>query len=134
MEITNQKYRNIVKMLRSPDKENKTVALTIIDTMNFNDNITKILLLKKHSESGNELWEEHAPITYKKLQKIPTLDMTKHLTYKQVLSAITELKLSKKQFDFYMKDFSDYLLKQIKHMGYDYIDSMEITVKHINYG
>ena len=130
MEITKEKYQNIVGMLRSPDEENKNVALTIIDQLDFEDNITKILLMKKHSDSNNKLWEAHAPKVFAKLKQISNLDMEKHLTYKNVLSAITQLKVPAEAFEFYMRDFSDYLLTQVKHMGYDYIESMEITVKY----
>jgi len=134
MEITKEKYQNIVEMLKSPDEENKTVALTIIDELNFEDNITKVLLMKKHSDSPNTLWEAHAPNIYKRLSAIKTLDLSKSLTYKQVLAAITTLKVPEEQLNFYMKDFSDYLLEQIKHFGYDYIESLDITFKYTTNG
>lgn len=129
MEITKEKYQNIVNMLRSPDEENKNVALTIIETLDFNDNITKILLMKKHSQSPNKLWEEHAPNVFAKLKKVPKIDVNKTLTYKNVLAAITKMNVSAEAIEFYMKDFSEYLLNQIKHMGYDYIENIEITLK-----
>ncbi len=130
MEITKEKYQNIVDMLRSPDEENKVVALTIIDGLDFKANIAKILLMKKHSDSSNKLWEEHAPNIFDKLKEISNLDISKHLTYKVILSVITKLQLPAESFEFYMKDFSNYLLNQVQHMGYDYIESMEITVKY----
>lgn len=133
MEITIEKYQNIIDMLRSPDEENKVVALTIIDQIDFKSNITKILLLKKHSESTKKQWVEHAPTIYKKLEELEgdkLIDLNKHLTYKQVLSAITQLQVNKEEFQFYMNDFTQYLLHQIQSMGYDYIEDIDITLKY----
>ena len=88
MEITNEKYQNIINMMCSEDDENKLVALSIINELDYTNNITKILLLKKHSTTADLL------------------------------------------FEFYMKDFSMYLLKQVKSMGYDYIEDMQLTIKY----
>ena len=133
MEITKEKYQNIIDMLRSPDDENKVVALTIIEQIDFKSNVTKILLLKKHSQSHKKDWEENAPTIYKELEKLADdkiIDLNKHLTYKQVLSAITRLQVDKEEFQFYMNDFTNYLLHQIQSMGYDYIEDIDITLKY----
>ena len=45
-------------------------------------------------------------------------------------NAITRLKVPAEEFEFYMKDFSMYLLKQVKSMGYDYIEDMQLTIKY----
>jgi len=133
MEITNEKYQNIINMMCSEDDENKIVALSIINELDYINNITKILLLKKHSTTANLLWKEHAPEIYKELVELQDsnlIDLNRHLTYKQVLHAITRLKVPAEEFEFYMKDFSMYLLKQIKSMGYDYIEDMQLTIKY----
>jgi hypothetical protein len=135
MEITNEKYQNIIAMMCAED-EDKMVALTIIDQMNFKENVTKILLLKKHSTSTNALWLKHAPLTYKQLEKLTekdAIDALKHLTYKSILKAMTLMKVPAVEFDFYMKDFSDHLTKQIKSLGYDFIDSIDINITHKEY-
>jgi len=129
MKITKEKYQNIVKMLKSPDVANQMVALTIINELSFTENITQILLLKKHSTATNNQWVEHAPDIFTDLSNIKDLDTSKHLTYKQVLKALTTMKVSAEGFEFYMNDFSDYLLNQIQAMGYDYIEDIQITIK-----
>jgi hypothetical protein len=136
MEITNEKYQNIINMMCSEDDENKVVALTIIEQLSFKDNITKILLLKKHSTSTKELWQANAPTIWKELESLTDrgfMDANKHLTYKQVLKTITMMKVPPEEFEFYMKDFSDYLMVQVKHLGYDFVESMEIKIKYKNY-
>jgi hypothetical protein len=132
MKIDKNKYLNILGMLRSPDDENKIVAMTIIEQLDFKNNIAKILLLKKHSDSTNKLWEEHAPDTFnymKELSEKKVLDINKHISFKQVLRAISLLKLPPEDFEFYMQDFSEYLLTQVHSMGYDFIEEINITVK-----
>ena len=134
MEITIEKYQNIVNMLSSPDTENQVLGLAIINELAFKPNLGKILLMMKHSNASIKAWEEHAPKIHKKIAKLHSDgilgDINRHLTFKQVLSAITKLKLPPEQFEFYMEDFSNYLLTQIKSMGYDFIESMEIKIKY----
>jgi hypothetical protein len=134
MEITIEKYQNIIKMLRSPDKESQVVGLTIIDELKFDENITQILLMMKHSEASLNTWEEHAPKIHKKVLKLHDKkiigDINRQLTYKQILSAISKLKVKPEAFEFYMQDFSNYLLDQVRSMGYDFIESMDINIKY----
>jgi len=133
MEITNEKYQSIILMMCSDDDENKVVALSIIEQLSFKDNVTKILLLKKHSTSSIKLWKEHAPNIHNALQELTDrgyMDVNKHLTYKQVLKTITMMKVPPEEFEFYMKDFSNYLMVQVKALGYDFIESMEIKIKY----
>lgn len=133
MKVTIEKYLNIIKMLNSTDKENQVVALTIIDQIDIKDNITKVLLLKKHSKSSIDAWEEHAPNAFAYLQELDkkkVIDMRRHLTYKNVLKAITVEKVPQEELDFYMADFGDYLKTQLQGMGYDDIDTLSITVKY----
>jgi len=135
MKITNEKYENIIAMMCAEEAD-KIVALTIIEQMSFKENVTKILLLKKHSTSSNALWKENAPTVYEKLEALTekkVLDVTKHLTYKSILKTMTMMKVPPEEFDFYMKDFSDYLFQQVKGLGYDFIDSIDINIKHKNY-
>ena len=134
MEITIEKYQNIVSMLQSTDAENHTVALGIIDTLKFDKNKLQILLMLKHSKAGPKTWAEHAPKAWKKIEDLHEKgiigDINRNLTYKQILSIITKLKLEPDEFDFYMADFSNYLMEQVKSLGYDFIESMEIKIKY----
>ena len=134
MEITIEKYQNIVRMLQSTDAENHTVALGIIDNLEFKENKLQILLMLKHSKASPKTWADQAPNIWKKMEKLHDKgiigDINRNLTYKQVLSIITTMKLKPKDFDFYMKDFSNYLMEQVKSLGYDFIESMEIKIKY----
>jgi len=132
MKITQKKFQNIITMLRSTDQESGVLALSLIDELDFNNNITAILLLKKYSNSNNSMWQNHAPKTWSKLeglQKQKHIDLNSTFTYKTILNAITRLKVPVDQIEFYLTDFSNYLLNQFKHMGYDFIEHLDITIK-----
>ena len=125
MEITLEKYNSILAMMQSVDEENKVVALTIVDQLSFGDNITKILLLKKHSISSIGLWKENAPNTYKKLMELEEqglLDTSLNLTYKVVLKTIVNMGVSHTDFSFYWNDFARYLTQQAQDYNYKGID------------
>lgn len=132
MKITLEKYDNILSMMRSEDNENKVVALTIVDQIVFKDNVTKILLLKKHSKSSPALWEEHAPKTYEKIKELEEkglLDSRKHLTYKVVLKAITEYQVCNEDYSFYWNDFAKYLTEQAQK-DCTTVESININVNY----
>jgi len=132
MEITDEKYESIIKMMSSTDDENKVVALTIIDQLTFKDNVTKILLLKKHSTSTKELWAEHAPSVYEAMKKLTEkglLDVDRHLTYKQVLRTILTYKVPPKEVDFFFSDFGNYMTQQAKQL-YPKLESIELLIKY----
>lgn len=129
MEITQEKYDNIIKMLKSPDESNQIFGLTILNELSFSDNITKILLILKHSNTNIGLWQKHAPGLYVDLSDLKELDLKKHITYKHLLNTLIVNKVSAEQIEFYMNDFSKYLLNQIQAMGYDYIDDIHLSIK-----
>ncbi len=129
MEITQEKYDNIIKMLKSPDESNQILGLTILNELSFSDNITKILLILKHSNTNIGLLQKHAPGLYVDLSDLKELDLKKHITYKHLLNTLIVNKVSAEQIEFYMNDFSKYLLNQIQAMGYDYIDDIHLSIK-----
>jgi pterin-4a-carbinolamine dehydratase len=129
MELTKEKYQNILKMLKSSDSSNHTLGLSLLETVPFKEHAAAMLLLKKHSNIANTVWHEHAPSIYVEFGNIPNLDLTKPVTYKQILQIITKEKLSPEQLAFYMDDFSAYLLEQIQAIGYDYVKGIEIKIK-----
>lgn len=120
-------------MLQSPDPENKVVALTIINQFDFKPNITKVLLLRKHSQCSDVEWQEHAPEINKQmhdLNKGNYIDLNRHLTYKMILEAITKLKVGTADFEFFCKDFGDHLLRTVWQAGYDEVESLSVKVKY----
>ena len=62
--LTETDIINILKMLKSEDSENWTVAFTAIENMNFTHNLGGILILYKYGYPSHELWSQHAPTVW----------------------------------------------------------------------
>jgi len=137
MKLTKEKYYNIINMLNSDDKENKIIGLSIINELNIESNIIKLLLIKKHSIKINDkLYEEHAPAFIDYLDKLKTdgiLDNSKTLTYKTIMSTAKQLNVDKEGFKFLLDDFSEYLKNQCLAMGYDFIEDIQIKTTFKEY-
>lgn len=129
MELTKEKYQNILGMLNSPDEQNKMMGLSVLNEQSFRDNTVKILLLKKHSNCSDELWKEHAPTVWGYMSEIEGLDVKKVFTFKSIMQVMRKREMTASDLHFYMEDFNAYLMNQFKIMGFDYIESIDITLK-----
>jgi hypothetical protein len=127
--MTRERFENVRKMLESPDQENQVIGLAILEEQDFTDNAAFILLCKKYGSATNKMWEEHAPVLYKRMKSIQGLDVEKVLTFKAILQALTEIKAPYEQIQFYLSTFSAYLYEQLKSLGYDFIENLELNIK-----
>src|SRR5687767_7707008 len=92
---------NILGMINSVDQENKVVALSCIDNVDFSENLTFILILKKEGQATSAEWTEHAPNTSKMLKSIG-VNMDTTLTFKKVLEILVERKVPRDHIQFYL--------------------------------
>ena len=58
--LTETDIINILKMLKSEDSENWTVAFTAVENMNFTKNIGGIFILYKYGYPSHEMWSSSA--------------------------------------------------------------------------
>jgi hypothetical protein len=129
MTMTRERFENVRKMLESPDPENQVIGLAILEEQDFRANSAFILLCKKYSVATNKQWETHTPRLYKQMKDIPDLDVEKVLTFKAILAALTKIKAPYEQIQFYLSTFSAYLHEQLKSLGYDFIEDLELNIK-----
>lgn len=127
--MTRERFENIRKMIESPDKDNQVMGLSILEEQNFHENVAFILLAKKYSHAGNAEWEANAPTIFAEMKKISCIDVDKVFTFKMILEALTELKVSFDQTQFYLDTFSAYLTEQMIELGYDFIESIDLKIK-----
>lgn len=121
-------FDNILGMLNSPDKENLTVAMECIENVDFKENLTYIVMLKKISNVTSDIWKTHAPETYKNLERVGATP-EKPSTYKDILQIITKYKVPDADIQFYCDKFGSHLKSEIKKMGYDLVDEVVITLQ-----
>lgn len=127
--MTRERFENVRKMLESPDKENQILGLSILEEQDFKENMAFILLCKKYTHATNKMWEEHCPTMWKQLGEVKGLDLDKVFTFKAILQALTVMNAPYDQIQFYLSTFGAYLLEQLKSLGYDFIEDLDINIK-----
>lgn len=128
--ICPETYNTFLKMLNSEDRENSAMALINLENVNFNKNISKILLLKKRSLASPKEWKENAPKTIKKIKSLG-LDIETIYTYKEIFKIITDpkYKTSNDCIDFFLADFSNHIKEKYIKLGFDFLEDVEIIIK-----
>jgi hypothetical protein len=121
-------HDNIMEMMKSVDTENRVVALNCLENVDFNTNITYILLLRMKGEATQAEWTEYAPNASKMLRGIG-INLESAITWKQVLNVLIKRKVLAEDIQFYLDRFATHLSGSIKGLGYDFIDTIEIKVK-----
>jgi hypothetical protein len=126
--LSKDTHDNIVSMMKSVDTENRVVALNCLENVDFNSNLTYILLLRMQGEATQAEWHEHAPNVTKMLKGIG-IGNDSALTWKQILNVLIKRKVPAEDIQFYLDRFATHLSTSIKGLGYDFIDTVEIKVK-----
>ncbi|MFN9942485.1 MAG: hypothetical protein ACK56I_23745, partial [bacterium] len=57
MILTKEEVKNLIGMLRSPDKDNRLVAFKIIEDLDLKKHVGEIMVMYKYGEYNLESWE-----------------------------------------------------------------------------
>lgn len=126
--LNRETHDSILGMMNSPDTENKVVALNCIENVDFNTNLTYIMILKRAGNATAAEWQEHAPKASKMLQGLG-IKLDTALTWKQVLEILVKRNVPPEDIQFYLDRFAGQLFTSIKGLGYEFIDTLEIKLK-----
>ena len=131
IELTEERFDNIVEMLKSPDEENHTLALTIINGVHIKNNLVYVLLARKLGHASEALWKEHAPKIHRAYTQMEGdyFNTNKNITFKAILRALTEMEAGVDQVQIFLNYFCKHLLYQIQNLGYDFVEDMNIIIK-----
>ena len=110
--MTLQKMVNISEMLRSTDKENAVLALTLIEQNLNSINHAVLMLLYKNSPLGT-LWNEHAPSTYELLKNMAASTNGTMFTYDHIFRVIQDTRSSCEDIQFIMNEYAYYLTSRL---------------------
>lgn len=121
-------HDSILAMMDSPDTENRIVALNCIENVDFNKNLTYIMILKRQGKASEAEWKEHAPKASQMLQGLG-IKLDAALTWKQVLELLVKRGVPPEDIQFYLDRFANQLFGSIKSLGYEFIDTLEIKLK-----
>ena len=125
--LNNEQYDSVYNMLSSSDDANRLMGFQVLENIDFNKSLTKVLLLKKTCNLNGDDWKENAPKTARKLKQYGELSSV--LTYKQILKIIVDTKQPEEEIQFFLDKFSTHLTNSIKNLGFDFIEETEITIK-----
>jgi hypothetical protein len=137
MDDTNNKNRglmdkeqldNLISMLESRDKENHTVALSIIEATQTEDSAVALLLGLKLGHASEEQWKTDAPkaLEYAKKLCAGAWRNDLNITYKTLFTIITSTKQKPHQVKLFMEFFTEYLTNQMQSMGYTFIKEIKV--------
>ena len=114
-------YDTLFRMMASPDTENVSIAISLLDTVDFKKNMVLILLLYKKSHQVPEYWKKNAPKLWKKM-KGAGVSEDKPLTYKDLLSIMQAKKVPEEQVAMFVQSVNDTLKNDLAQYGYDFIE------------
>lgn len=128
MILSEEKYKNILAMLTSPDTENIVIGLNLIENIDFKDEFVQLSFLKKESDIDNSIWKKHAPIKSIQLNKY---NQFVDLSYYNILNSMCLNGASADEFKFYIEKYSKHLENLYNHYlkGYNKNRSIELEIK-----
>lgn len=125
--INKENYKSVLEMLNSSDEANIKMGISILENVDFNKNLTKILMLKKKCNLSISQWQDYSAKLTKKFKKIGVAE--KPMLYKQILKLIIENKQSAEDIQFFLDEFANHVFGTIKNLGFDFIEDIDISIK-----
>jgi hypothetical protein len=126
MILNREEASNILKMLQSEDQDNMTIAFQAIDAHTFSTKeIGYLIYFYKFSKYDKAAWENHAPKSYKILDKF--VNMNEPLTYGKGLTIMIEKKTKPEIIELFLEGHVAELTKMLGTMGYP-VESLEINI------
>lgn len=125
--MTAEKLENLTAQLKSSSEEDQVLTLNIIDNYDVQNNLLFFLLLKKRSNTNWSLWEKHASKATEILFQY--VDKNQNLTYQYMIGIAAKHKADVKQLQYFMNDFGGHLKEVLESYGYDFIETVSITLK-----
>jgi hypothetical protein len=125
MNFNKEETKNLLNMLRSPDKDNHVLAFETLKNVNVKNYTGELIVMYKYSGHALKYWQENCLKAYKELIKyVP--DFT--LTSPKTLSLIKENKGSNASVEVFMEYFIKDMTKMLESIGYP-TDSFEVNIK-----
>jgi hypothetical protein len=131
MILTKHEVKNLIGMLKSPDKDNRLVAFKIIEDLNLKKHVGEIMVMYKYGEYNLESWEADCKPVHefivKRIEKFNG-DWENKLSSGEILSLMTANKSSKQSIELFLEYFIRDMTKMLDTMGYP-TDKFELNIK-----
>ena len=131
MILKKDEVKNLIGMLKSPDKDNRLVAFKIIEDLNLKKHVGEIMVMYKYGEYNLESWEQDCKPAHefivKRIEKFNG-DWESKLSSGEILALMTANKSSKQSIELFLEYFIEDLTKMLDAMGYP-TDKFELNIK-----
>ena len=131
MNLTKDEVRNLIGMLRSPDKDNRLVAFKIIEDLNLKEYVGEIMVMYKYGEYNLSSWEQDCKPAHEfiveRIEKFNGYWESK-LISGEILALMTANKSSKQSIELFLEYFIRDMTKILDAMGYP-TDKFELDIK-----
>ena len=121
------KLKTIIQMLHSSDKENTTVALSLLNADFSNNRMVFPLLAYKFGRASSYSWRTDAPKLYEKISKI--LPSNHNLTFKVIHDYILNNQQEPEQIELYMEYLNKSILETLHNAGYEFIKDLKVNLE-----
>jgi hypothetical protein len=123
---------NLIKMLKSPDYENKVLAYKVIDNLDFEKSIGEIMLMYRLGDYSLENWEQYSKLAHDfimdKIENYNGDTSTTMISTGEMLSLMLINNASKDSIDLFLKYFTEEMTKTLKSMHYP-MDKIDFNIK-----
>lgn len=131
MILTKEEVKNLIGMLRSPDKDNRLVAFKIIEDLDLKKHVGEIMVMYKYGEYNLSSWEQDCKPVHefivKSIEKFNG-DWEYKLSSGEILSLMTANKSSKQSIELFLEYFIGDITWMLDAMGYP-TDKFELDIK-----
>ena len=131
MILKKDEVKNLIGMLKSPDKDNRLVAFKIIEDLDLKKHVGEIMVMYKFGEYNLESWEADCKPVHefivKRIEKFNG-DWEHKLSSGEILSLMTANKSSKQSIELFLEYFIRTMTKMLDAMGYP-TDKFELNIK-----
>lgn len=118
--------KNLMKMLLSPDTENKVMALKSLEHAELDGYYGELIVLFKFSKNSSELWEEEAPKAWSRISDFFT--SRNGVPSGACLTEMTKKKASKVSLELFFEQFVVDMVDHMEQLGFP-TDKFHIDIK-----
>lgn len=132
MILTKDEVKNLIGMLKSPDRDNKVIAYEVISNLDFEKNIGEIMLMYRLGDYSLENWEQYSKMAHEfimdKIENYIGDSSTTMVSTGEILSLMIMNNASKDSIDLFLKFFTEEMTKTLKSMNYP-MDKIDFDIK-----
>ena len=131
MILSRDEVKNLVNMMRSPDKENNYLVYKVLEDLDLEANLGEILVIFRYGNYRLDEWEKDCKKVYDfMINKLHDYNggWDSKPTTSDILSVLTKNNASKDSIELFLEYFMMNLGRMLDNMGYP-TDKFELTIK-----